>query len=129
MDVPSVYKQQGGLDYGIARKIAAEMNCSVEALLGPSDDALGFGPVAPKYVRGAELVSKNRLDEMPTHLRQLHEWYLQFWERDKTTKYITADIPEEYYFRREEIHVEITEFWQLFNLEALDKALMSCYCL
>ena len=105
------------------------MNCSVEVLLGPSDAALGFGPVAPKYVHGAELVSKNRLDEMPTHLRQLHEWYLQFCERDKTTRYITADIPEEYYFRREEIHVEITEFWQLFNLEALDKALMSCYCL
>ena len=125
LDVPSVYKQQGGLDYGIARKIAAEMNCSVEALLGPSDDALGFRPVAPKYVRGAELVSKNRLDEMPTHLRQLHEWYLHFCERDSSKLYIVANIPEEYYFRREDLHIELCELWQLFNLDALDKSLMS----
>ena len=124
-----MYQQHGGLDYEVAAKIAAEMKCSVETLLGGSDNALGFGAVAPKFVRGADLVSKQRLDELPTHLRNLHEWYLKFCERDSTSEYIVADIPEEYYFRREEIHIEICELWQLFNLDALDKSLMSCYCL
>jgi hypothetical protein len=43
--------------------------------------------------------------------------------------YIVASIPWEYYYRKEEIHIEMNELWQLFNLEALDKSLMSCYCL
>ena len=110
-----------------ATKLAAEMNCSVEQLLGPQDNALPFGDIAPKFVYRMDLVSDERLKELPTHMRNLHQWYLDACKRDK--KYIVANVPEEYYFRREDIHIEICELWQLFNLDALDKSLMSCYCM
>ena len=35
----------------------------------------------------------------------------------------------EHYFREDEIHIELEEFFQLFNQDALDKSLVSCYCL
>ncbi|KAK1685081.1 hypothetical protein QYE76_045929 [Lolium multiflorum] len=54
------------------------------------------------------------------------EWYLDACKENIT--YIVAKIPFEYYYRKEEIHIEMNELWQLFNLEALDKSLMSCYC-
>ena len=60
-------------------------------------------------------------------MRNLHQWYLDACKVDK--KYIMVNVPEEYYFRREDIHVEISKLWQLFNLDALDKSLMSCYCM
>ncbi|KAK1691760.1 hypothetical protein QYE76_008457 [Lolium multiflorum] len=55
------------------------------------------------------------------------QWYIDACKEN--TSYIVADIPEDYYFRKEEIHIEMNELWQLFNLDALDKSLMSCYCL
>ena len=127
-NILGVYQQQGGLDIEAARKLAAEMNCSVERLLGPQDNALPFGDIAPTFVRGAPLVSKERLDEMPTHMRNLHKCYLDLCTRKPDERWIRASIHEEYYFRREDLHIEICELWQLFNLDALDKSLMSCYC-
>jgi hypothetical protein len=39
-------------------------------------------------------------------------------------------VPEEYYAgRQEEIHVDFHELFRMYNLEALDKSLMSLYCL
>jgi hypothetical protein len=40
-----------------------------------------------------------------------------------------AKVAKEYYFREDEIHIEFLEFFQLMNQDALDKSLMSCYCL
>ena len=110
-----------------AAKLAASMGVSVEELLSSQDNALPFGDIAPKFVYGMDLVSDERLKELPTHMRNLHQWYLNACKVDK--KYIVANVPEEYYFRREDIHIEICELWQLFNLDALDKSLMSCYCM
>ena len=42
---------------------------------------------------------------------------------------MVAKVPEEYFFRAEEIHVEFSELFQLYNFDALDKSLMSYYCL
>ena len=42
---------------------------------------------------------------------------------------IVAKVPYEYFFRPEEVHVEFPELWQLYNFDALDKSLISCYCL
>jgi hypothetical protein len=42
---------------------------------------------------------------------------------------LTAKVANEYYFREEEIHIDFSEFFQLFNEDALEKSLMSCYCL
>ena len=73
------------------------------------------------------MVSKEKLKQMPTHMRNLHEWYLREVKRDRTM--IVAKVPEEYFFQAERVHVELSELFQLYNFDALDKSLMSCYCL
>jgi hypothetical protein len=55
-----------------AAKLGSEMNCTMEELLRSQDTALPFGDIAPKFVYGADLVSKKRLEELPTHMRNLH---------------------------------------------------------
>jgi hypothetical protein len=42
---------------------------------------------------------------------------------------IVARVPREYYGRPEEIHIDFDELFQMYNCDALDKSLMSCYCL
>ena len=127
LDVPSVYQGHGGIDMEETLKLAAQMGCTVEELLGSQDVALPIADIAPKFVYGADLVRKERLHQLSTHMWNLHQWYLDVCKENK--KFIVANIPEEYYFRKEEIHIEMNELWQLFNLDALDKSLMSCYCL
>jgi hypothetical protein len=109
LNVPLVYQRQGGLDMEAAAKLEAKMNCTVEELLSSQDNALHFGDIAPKLVYGAHLVSQKRLEELPTYMRNLHQWYLDACKLDK--RYIVANVPEEYYFRREDIHIEIYELW------------------
>ena len=126
-DVPSVYQEHGDFDLEAAAALAAQVGCTVEELLSAHDAVLPIADIAPKFVYGADLVSKERLHQLPMHMRNLHQWYLDACKEN--TSYIVADIPEDYYFRKEEIHIEMNELWQLFNLDALDKSLMSCYCL
>jgi hypothetical protein len=58
----------------------------------------------------------------------LHAWYLTAAKNGRIM--IVLRVPKEYYAgRQEEIHVEFDELFQMYNFEALDKSLMSCYCL
>jgi hypothetical protein len=41
---------------------------------------------------------------------------------------LVAKVGPKYYFREELIHIEFLEFFQFMNLDALNKSLMSCYC-
>jgi hypothetical protein len=108
-----------------AATLAAQIGMTVEDMM--FSDAVPRADIARKFVYGADLVSKERLHKLPTHMRNLHQWYLNACKEN--TSFIVADIPGDYYFRREQIHMEMNELWQLFNLDALDKSLMSCYCL
>jgi hypothetical protein len=39
-------------------------------------------------------------------------------------------LRDEHYFRgNDEIHIDFEELFQLFNQDALDKSLVTCYCL
>ena len=112
---------------GEAAKLAAAMGVTVAELLGSQDDKLPKADVVPTYVPGKPLVSTQKLKQMPTNMRKLHEWYMREVKEDRIM--IVAKVPVEYFFRAEEIHVEFSELFQLYNLDALDKSLMSCYCL
>ena len=127
-NVPVLYQRHGGFDREEAAKVAESMGVTVEQLMSSQDNTLPIADIAPKFVYGADLVSKERLHKLPTHMRNLHEWYLDFCKRQRDQLYIRASILQEYFFRREDLPIEICELWQLFNLDALDKSLMSCYC-
>ncbi|KAK1620243.1 hypothetical protein QYE76_025760 [Lolium multiflorum] len=127
LNVPKLYQEHGGFDMEEAAKLAAACDVTVEELLSAADTAVPTADIAPKFVYGADLVSTEQLLKLPTHMRNLHQWYLDACKEN--IRFIVASIPWEYYYRKEEIHIEMNELWQLFNLDALDKSLMSCYCL
>ena len=110
-----------------AAELAAAMGVTVADLLGSQDDKLPKADVVPTYIPGMPLVSKEKLQQLQTKMRNLHEWYLRAVKGGRTM--IVAKVLHEYYFRPEEVHVDFPELFQLYNFDALDKSLMSCYCL
>ena len=122
-DVPQAQQQ----DLGEAAKLAAAMGVTVAELLGSEDDKLPTANVVPTYVPGKPFVSEQKLKQLPIQIRNLHQWYLR--EVKGVRIMIVAKVRQEYFFRPEEVHVDFSELYQLYNFDALDKSLMSCYCL
>jgi hypothetical protein len=90
----------------------------------------GYQVAMPKW--DAQEAEMQRNGIIPEPIREnwdlrARNWFLDACKVDQ--RYIVVNIPEEYYFRREDLHIEISELWQLFNFEALNKSLISCYCL
>jgi hypothetical protein len=109
-----------------AVRLAAQMNISMAELLGGAE--LPKAPLARQYVYGQPLVDAEKLREMPTMMRKFHDWYIKTSKRGEQTM-LMAKVASDYYFREDKIHIEFLEFFQFMNLDALDKSLMSCYCL
>jgi hypothetical protein len=91
----------------------------------------GYFPMAEvtyTYTYGQTLVRPDQLPHLGTQMRKLHEWYMQACRDSKIL--LTVGIRDEHYFRgNEELNIDFEELFQLFNQDALDKALISCYCM
>src|SRR4051812_18884379 len=94
------------LDMEVAVELAASMKVSIAELLGSEDDLLPKAVVARRYVEGEDLVSKERLKELPTQMWNLHQWYSTVIKQGRIM--IIAKVPREYYFRPEEVHIEFS---------------------
>jgi hypothetical protein len=125
-NVPSLVQ---GQDLELAKKWAAEWGISIEDVLASQDDRLPKAVATPKpqFVMGAPLVSKDKFDDLLINMRYLHTWYLSEAKNGRTM--IVARVPQEYYGRPEDIHIDFDELFQMYNADVLDKSLMSCYCL
>ena len=108
-----------------AAMLAEQMGVPLADLLGGAE--LPKAVVARKYVKGEPMVSTERYQDLPTHMRNLHDWYMTVVKEGRER--LVANVAAEYYFYESTIHVEFDEFFQLFNQDALDKGLVSCYCL
>ncbi|KAK1660581.1 hypothetical protein QYE76_048740 [Lolium multiflorum] len=92
------------------------------------EDYYPTAQVVNTYRYGKDLVKPGELARLGTQMRRLHEWYLKACRRSES--YLTVYLRDEHYFRGEdEINLELEELFQLFNQDALDKAVISCYCL
>jgi hypothetical protein len=102
---------------------------SLEDVLASQDERFLKAVVAPKpkFIMGGPLVSKERLEDLPTNMCYLHPWYLNKAKNGRIM--IVARVPREYYGQPEEIHIDFDKLFQMYNCVALDKSLMSCYCL
>ena len=81
--------------------------------------------VAYKYVLGENLVENVR--SLPPRMRTLHTWY-----RNATKTGIQGlmvGVKEEHYFQEYAVNVDFAELFKLYNLRALEKSILSCYCL
>ena len=74
------------------------------------------------------LKSEEEINNLPTKMRRLHQWYMKASKAG--CEYIILQIKEEHYLRGDaQIHVEISELFQLYNLRDIDVSVISCYCL
>jgi hypothetical protein len=60
-------------------------------------------------------------------MRQLHDWYTKAAERGR--KMIMVKVTKEHFLYDNELVLEVEELFYLFNQDALDKALLNCYCM
>ena len=74
------------------------------------------------------MVKPEEVKKLSTRMYELHEWYMKI---TKTTnrESLMVKVKAEHYFNETALYVEFTELFQLFNQDAFDKSIVSCYCL
>lgn len=115
---------------------AAKLGVTMVQYLGMlpefDDDAEEEYPMAElayRYTPGQPLLrNPDDIPKLPTKMRRLHQWYMS--ASAAKVEYIILSIKEEHFFRGDDfIHVEMEELFQLFNKDAIDVSVISCYCL
>ena len=81
-----------------------------------------------KYVRGQPLVKPEDVKKLPTRMYELHQWYMDITKRSDRES-LMVQVEEDHYFNKKALSVEYSELFQLYNQDALDKSIVSCYCL
>ena len=109
------------------REAARAVGITVEQMLGLEEvPALDVIPIR-KFVQGEPLVTIDEEKLLPTQMRKLHEWYKK--EINKGRQSLMVKVKPEYYYHQKEVWIENPELFQLFHQKALDKSLVSCFCL
>jgi hypothetical protein len=83
--------------------------------------------IAYQYKYGQPLVRAEELPNLSMQLRRLHNWYMEKCKDGKN--WIMVAITDEHYGRNDVMNIKFCELFQLFNQDALDKSLLSAYCL
>ena len=81
-----------------------------------------------KYARSEPLVKPEEVKKLSMRMYQLHEWYMKI-TKSSNRESLMVQVEEDHYFNKKALSVEYSELFQLFNQDALDKSIVSCYCL
>ena len=81
-----------------------------------------------KYVRGQPLVEPDKVKNLPTKMYELHQWYMNMTKISNRVS-LMVNVKEDHYFHEKALSVEYSELFQLYNQDALDKSIVSCYYL
>ena len=102
---------------------------TVEQVLSGRDGAFQIADphVAWKYEPGKSLVRPELLGSLSTLKRQLHQWYLKAAKKGLDT--LMVKVTEEQFFRDDSISIYLADLFYLYNLDGLDKSIISTYCL
>ena len=80
------------------------------------------------YVYGRSLVNPKSWSSLGMQMFLLNKWYLNACVKEEA--WLLARVRLEHYFNGCDIeHIEFNELHQLLNRDALDKSLLSCWCL
>ena len=91
-------------------------------------DTIREEDIKRKYVCGEPLVKPEEVKKLSTRMYELHEWYMKIAKTTNRESFMVK-VKEEHYFNAAALYVEFSELFQLFNQDALDKSIVSCYCL
>ena len=81
-----------------------------------------------KYVRGQPLVEPDKVKNLQTRMYELHQWYMNI-TKISNRESLMVNVKHEHYYHEKALAIEYPELFQLFNQDALDKSIVSCYCL
>ena len=81
-----------------------------------------------KYVCSQPLVEPEEVKNLPTRMYELHDWYMKI-TKISNRESLMVQVEEDHYFHKKALAIEYSELFQLFNQDALDKSIVSCYCL
>ena len=87
-----------------------------------------FQEVAYKYRHGYTLVKPELVDGLPTKMRRLHKWYMR--ASKDGGNWIYVGYKNEHYGHRDGVvMIAFSELFQLYQQDAIDKSILSAYCL
>jgi len=81
-----------------------------------------------KYVRGEPLVKPDEVKKLPMRMYELHQWYMDITKSSNRVS-LMVEVKKDHYCHEKAVSVEYNELFQLYNQDALDKSIVSCYCL
>ena len=84
--------------------------------------------IKQKYVRRQSLVEPEEVKNLPTRMYELHDWYMKI-TKISNRESLMVDVKKDDYYHEKAVAVEYSELFQLYNQDALDKSIVSCYCL
>ena len=103
-------------------RIAAEAQRTPQQIGSSTDYAIA--EVVRKYVPGENLVD----GRLSTKMRELHTWYKKAVKEGNVS--LLLGVKEGHYCQLSyAVSVEFTELFQLYNIRALDKSIISSFCL
>nr|TKW28376.1 hypothetical protein SEVIR_3G314500v2 [Setaria viridis] len=109
-------------------EFAKDTNLIVAQLRGKDDIPTLPVPDKWQYEYGQELVRPILVNHLPTKMYKLHQWYMQAASNGYAV--MEVRISHEHYFHGDDIvQMPLEELFQLYNQEALDKSLISCWVL
>ena len=109
------------------REAARAMGIIVEQMLGLQEIPVLDVIRIRKFVKGEPLVTIDEEKLLPTQMHNLHQWYKKEIKIGRESLMVKVKL--EYYYHEKEVWIENPELFQLFHQKALDKSLVSCYCL
>jgi hypothetical protein len=84
--------------------------------------------IAYKYRHGSPLVRLEEIPNLPRRMQKLHKWYMEASKDGHN--WIVLGINDEHYFRgSDDINIKFAELFHSYNHDALDKSMISAYCL
>ena len=108
---------------------AEELKITVGQLLEIEDmPVITEEEIKRKYVRGQPLVEPDKVKNLPTRMYELHQWYMDITKRSDRES-LMVQVKKDHYYHEKPVTVEYFELFQLYNQDALDKSIVSCYCL
>ena len=108
---------------------AEELKITVGQLLEIEDmPGITEEEIKRKYVRGQPLVEPEDVNKLPTRMYELHQWYMDITKRSNRES-LMVYVKKDDYYHENAVAIEYPELFKLYNQDALDKSIVSCYCL
>ena len=108
---------------------AEELKITVGQLLEIEDmPVITKEEIKRKYIRAKPLVKPDEVKKLPTRMYELHQWYMDIIKRSDRES-LMVYVKKYDYYHGKAVAVEYSELFQLYNQDALDKSIVSCYCL